>query len=112
MHIPDSSNGRTRSFGLRNVSSTLTLGTFFVGLNLADAFLTNAIITMGTGIEGNPVTVGYGANVITKVIIAIAVVVILALFKKLKLLKVLNWCFTVVVLWNLSIYILGVINGL
>ncbi len=112
MNTPNSSNGRTRSFGLRNVSSTLTLGTIFVLLNILDAILTNYALATGYGLEFNPLTAEYGFNILIKGLLALAVAGLLAFFKKQKMLKILNWCFLGVIIWNIAMIIIiqGVIK--
>jgi len=71
----------------------------FVGLNLADAWLTRESIAAGGG-EANPLVSAYGTNLLIKGVLALAIVFILAGLGKAKLLKVLNVCMVVVVLWN------------
>ncbi len=73
----------------------------FVGLNMADAWLTKSALNLGA-IELNPVTVGWGSNVIAKGIVAIIVILALYLFYKEKLLLPLNFVLFGVVLWNLA----------
>ncbi len=81
----------------------------FVGLNIADAWLTKSALNLGA-IELNPVTVGWGSNVIAKGAVAIIVILALYLFYKEKLLLPLNFVLFGVVLWNLATnMILGVI---
>ncbi len=73
----------------------------FVGLNMADAWLTKGALNLGA-IELNPVTVGWGSNVIAKGTIAIIVILALYWFYKEKLLRPLNFVLFGVVLWNLA----------
>jgi len=73
----------------------------FVGLNIADAWLTKGALNLGA-IELNPVTAGWGSNVIAKGIVAIIVILALHWFYKEKLLLPLNFVLFGVVLWNLA----------
>ena len=73
----------------------------FVGLNMADAWLTKGALKLGA-IELNPVTVGWGSNVIAKGTVAIIVILALYWFYKEKLLRPLNFVLFGVVLWNLA----------
>jgi len=73
----------------------------FVGLNIADAWLTKATLNLGA-IELNPITAGWGSNVIAKGIVAIIVILALYWFYKEKLLRPLNFVLFGVVLWNLA----------
>ena len=73
----------------------------FVGLNIADAWLTKATLSLGA-IELNPITAGWGSNVIAKGIVAIIVILALYWFYKEKLLRPLNFVLFGVVLWNLA----------
>ena len=73
----------------------------FVGLNMADAWLTKGALNLGA-IELNPVTVGWGSNVIAKGTVAIIVILALYWFYKEKLLRPLNFVLFGVVLWNLA----------
>jgi len=74
----------------------------FVGLNIADAWLTKATLSLGA-IELNPITAGWGGNVIAKGIVAIIVILALYWFYKEKLLRPLNFVFFGIVLWNLAV---------
>jgi hypothetical protein len=75
------------------------IGHVFVSLNIADAWLTNQLIAMGSH-EGNPIVVTYGYNMLVKALLALAVVLLLVRFGKSKLLWVLNICMLAVVIWN------------
>ena len=74
-------------------------GLVFVGLNLADAWLTKQLIAIGSW-EGNPIVASYGDNMLIKGVLALAIVLILARFGRLKLLWVLNVAILAVVFWN------------
>lgn len=71
----------------------------FVGLNLADAWVTKQLLAHG-GAEANPIASIYGSSFLTKGIIAVAIVLILTGLGKRKLLKVLNISMVAVVLWT------------
>lgn len=71
----------------------------FVGLNLADAWLTKQLITAGGG-EVNPLVSPYGSNLLIKGFLASAIALLLVRSGKSKLLLVLNWCMVAVVLWT------------
>lgn len=74
-------------------------GLMFVGLNLADAWVTKQLLAHGGG-EANAIVSGYGSDILIKGFIALAIAVILLRLGKSKLLKVLNICMVVVVLWT------------
>lgn len=74
-------------------------GAAFVSLNLADAWLTKQYVAAGGG-EANPIVGWYGHDLWTKGLVALAVVLILAVYGKPRLLKVLNVCMAAVVLWT------------
>ena len=71
----------------------------FVSLNIADAWLTNQLIAMGSR-EGNPIVVAYGDNMLVKAFVALAVLLLLVRLGRSKLVWVLNVCMLAVVLWN------------
>ena len=70
----------------------------FVGLNIADAWVTKQLLAHGGG-EANPLAV-YGSDMLFKGLAALAVGLVLLRFGKLRLLKVLNICMVAVVLWS------------
>jgi len=74
-------------------------GLLFIGLNIADAWLTKGLIAMGCR-EGNSIVVAYGTNMVIKGFLALAIVLALIRFGKTKLLWILNICMLVIVLWN------------
>ena len=76
----------------------------FVGLNLADAWLTKQLLAYGGG-EANAIVSLYGGSMLIKGFLAVAIVLILVRLGKAKLLKVLNVCMMAVVLWT-SIWML------
>ena len=86
MRLPSTANNRTN-------------GLMFVGLNLADAWVTKQLLAHG-GAEANPIASVYGSSFLIKGIVALAIVLILAGLGKGKLLKVLNICMLAVVLWT------------
>lgn len=71
----------------------------FVGLNVADAWLTKQALDIGSR-EANPIVAPYGDNMLIKGLLALAIVVALVKFGKSKLLWVLNIGMLGVVLWN------------
>ena len=74
-------------------------GLVFVGLNLADAWVTKQLLAHG-GSEANVLVSLYGSNMLIKGFLALAIVVVLVRLGKAKLLWVLNVCMVVVVLWT------------
>jgi len=74
-------------------------GLLFIGLNLADAWVTKQLLAHGGG-EANAIASLYGSNALIKGFLALAVVLILVRFGKANLLKVLNVCMAAVVLWT------------
>ena len=76
-----------------------TNGLMFVGLNLADAWVTEQLLAHGGG-EANAIVSAYGSNMLIKGFIALAIVVTMVRLDKAKLLKVLNICMAAVVLWT------------
>lgn len=73
-------------------------GLIFVGLNVADAWVTKQVLAIGWQ-EVNPIISAYGTNMVIKGFLALAIVLLLVRFGKTKLLWVLNLCMVVVVLW-------------
>ena len=71
----------------------------FIGLNVADAWLTRQLISMGF-LEGNPVVSAYGSNLVIKGLLALVIALLLVRFAKPRLFLILNCCMLVVVLWN------------
>ena len=74
-------------------------GLLFVGLNLADAWVTKQLLAHGGG-EANPLVSLYGSNALIKGFVALAVVLVLVRLGKAKLLWMINVCMVVVVLWT------------
>lgn len=75
----------------------------FLTLNIMDAYLTKMGLAVGA-VEVNPLLLSIGSSVITKGLIAIALVFILYYFRKERVLWPLNFTLFGVVLWNLAIY--------
>ena len=71
-------------------------GLIFVGLNLADAWVTKELIAHGGG-EANSLVSAYGSDMLIKGLLALVIVFILAGIGKARLLKLLNVCMVVVV---------------
>lgn len=79
---------------------TVLLAIAFVGLNLADAWLTEQLIAAGGG-EANRLVRAYGSNMLLiKGFLALAIALLLVRFGKAKLLFALNLCMVAVVLWT------------
>ncbi|GAI16515.1 unnamed protein product, partial [marine sediment metagenome] len=74
-------------------------GLLFIGLNLADASLTGELIALGCG-EANSIVSAYGNSLIIKGLLSFAAVTVVVAIGKAKLLKLLNVCMLVVVIWN------------
>lgn len=82
----------------------IVMGFLFVGLNVADALLTQYLLGIG-GIEMNLVPrfyLGLGSNnlIIVKGLLAVAVVIALIWFGRARLLRVLNWGMVAVLFLN------------
>lgn len=71
----------------------------FIGLNLADAWVTKQLLVHGGG-EANAIVSAYGSNMFIKGFVALTIVLILVSLDKTNLLKVLNMCMVAVVLWT------------
>lgn len=76
-------------------------GLIFIGLNIADAFLTKTGLALGAS-EINPLVATFGGNILIKGLIAAVVIFALCYFGKKKLLWHLNFAMLGVVLWNLA----------
>jgi len=74
----------------------------FVTLNIIDAYLTKMALALGA-VELNPLMTSTGSSMITKGLIAIALVFILYYFAKERVLWPLNFGLVGIVLWNLAI---------
>lgn len=79
------------------VDSTNSL--IFVGLNLADAWVTKELLAHGGG-EANVITSAYGSSTLIKGSLALAIAFVLIRLNKAKLLFVLNICMAAVVFWT------------
>jgi len=72
----------------------------FVGLNMLDARLTGAALVLGAS-ELNPIAAtGFGNSMLLKGLISLAIVIVLLLFKRGRLLRLLSLGMLLVVLWN------------
>lgn len=88
--------------GFMRLSLTVTEaknGAVFIGLNLADAWVTKQLLAHGGG-EANVIAGAYGSSLLVKGLLALAVVLILIRLGKARLLKLLNLCMVAVVLWT------------
>jgi len=74
-------------------------GLMFVGLNLADAWVTKQLLAHGGG-EANVIASAYGSDMLIKGFLALAIVLVLVRLDKAKLLWALNVCMVAVVLWT------------
>jgi len=84
----------------------------FIALNIADAYLTKAGLSMGA-VEVNPLAVHFGSSLIAKGLIAVLIIVGLHWFSREKSLWWMNLIVFGVVLWNfMQCGILHVICGI
>ncbi len=84
----------------QSISLTAVItGLLFVGLNIGDAWLSKRLLAIGYQ-EANPMVSAYGANMVIKGFLALAIVVGLVLSGKAKLLWILNICMLAAALWN------------
>lgn len=74
-------------------------GIAFVGLNVLDAQLSGIALALGST-ELNPISAGFGSNMLLKGLIAITIVIALVLFKRGRLLRPLDLGMLLIVLWN------------
>lgn len=86
------SSGLTRSITTRT--------SLFVVLNLIDLWLTIAMVSMGIGVEGNPVLAGSIWRLVM-VKLAVASLVVLFLPSRVGIMRMLNVGLSLVVGWNL-----------
>jgi hypothetical protein len=77
----------------------------FVALNMADAYLTKMSLMAGA-IEVNPLMAGLGSSIITKGLIAAALVVALYFLGKERILWLLNYGLLGIILWNMVTYLI------
>jgi len=78
---------------------TIVSGSLFIGLNLADAWLTRQALSM-RAFELNPIAVHFSDSLVIKGVLALVIVLALVSFGKPKLLWPLNLAMFAVVLWN------------
>jgi len=81
-------------------------GIIFIGLNVCDAYLTKAALSMGAT-ELNPLVVTWGSSLIAKGLVATGIVLILYFFNKEKLLWAVNMVLLGVVLWNFGVCVVS-----
>jgi hypothetical protein len=84
-------------------------GLGFVALNAADAWLTRLALQSGAS-EANPVVASLGGNMEAKVLASIAVVFLLWVFGKDRIVTLLNIGMGLVVLWNAAVVTLAALN--
>ena len=82
------------------LNRTILLCVVFIGLNILDAWLTRAALGLGSQ-ELNPfLGMGFGSSMLAKGLIAAGIVMALVLFKRDRLLKLLNLGMVIVCAWN------------
>lgn len=74
----------------------------FVTLNVVDAFLTKAALSVGA-VEFNPIMTSIGGSMLAKGGLAISLAFLLYYFRQQRVLWLLNIVLFGVVLWNLSV---------
>jgi hypothetical protein len=84
---------------IQSDKKSLILGGIFVVLNLIDASLTRALLANG-GMEGNPITRAYGANVLVKGLLSLVLAAILVRYRFRVGLWVACGAMIAVVIWN------------
>ena len=82
------------------LNRTILLCVVFIGLNILDAWLTRVALGLGSH-ELNPfLGVRFGSSLLVKGLIAVGIVMALVLFKRDRLLKLLNVGMVVICAWN------------
>jgi hypothetical protein len=92
---------RTKGEIIRDAS-----GLGFVALNAADAWLTRLALQSGAS-EANPIMASLGGNLEAKVLASVAVVFLLWVFGRDRIVMLLNIGMGLVVLWNAAMVILA-----
>ena len=83
-----------------NLRRGILLGIAFVGLNILDARLTGTALVLGAS-ELNPIAAtGFGSSMLLKGLTSLAIVMVLVLLRRGRLLKPLDLGMLLVVLWN------------
>lgn len=83
-----------------NLRKGILLGIAFVGLNILDARLTGTALVLGAS-ELNPIAAtGFGSSMLLKGLLSLAIVIVLVLLKRGRLLKLLGLGMLLIVLWN------------
>ena len=77
----------------------------FVGLNIADAYLTKMSLMAGA-IEINPLMTGIGSSMISKGLLGLVIALALYYFGKESMLWLLNIALFGIVLWNSATYLI------
>lgn len=96
--------------------SGLTLNTItktswlFLGLNLTDFMLTVIILRLGIGTEGNPLLVVMPLWAMGILKLGIAFVVVVVLGHRVGIMRALCVGMGIVVLWNLTVFVVGSIQ--
>ena len=92
--------GAKRAVGETILSRTILLCVVFVALNILDAWLTATALGAGS-YELNPfLGARFGSSMLVKGLIAAGIVAALVLFKRDRLLKLLNFGMVLVCAWN------------
>jgi len=89
---------RSPSIGTPTLAGGIN-GLMFIGLNLADAWVTKQLLAHGGG-EANAIASTYGDDMLIKGFLALAIALLLVRLGKAKLLSVLNICMVAVVFWT------------
>lgn len=89
-----------RGAGETILNRTILLCVVFIGLNILDAWLTRVALGLGSQ-ELNPfLGMRFGSSMLVKGLIAAGIVMALVLFKRDRLLKLLNFGMVLVCAWN------------
>jgi hypothetical protein len=82
------------------LNRTILLCVIFIALNILDAWLTRLALGLGSQ-ELNPfLSMGFGSSMLLKGLIAAGIVTALVLFKRDRLLKLLNVGMVLICAWN------------
>jgi hypothetical protein len=82
------------------LSRTILLCVVFVGLNILDAWLTRVALGLGSQELNLFLGVRFGSSMLVKGLIAAGIVLALVLFKRDRLLRLLNVGMVVICAWN------------
>ena len=83
-----------------NLRKGTLLGIAFIGLNILDARLTGVALALGSS-EFNPIAAtGFGSSMLLKGLISFAIVMVMVLLKRGRLLKPLSLGMLLICAWN------------